>query len=308
MADNDDIDPTVDLDPHSGNQSGEPASDTDDAAEIPSDDAGDDGGGEEPAPELIDWDLGDGKKVKVPAVVKDALLRQQDYTRKTQEVAEQRRALEADRASMTAARQADRALQVKVGQLIGIEEQLARFAPNGNGGHISVDQIDWVTWQRTNPQQAEQALKRVQALQQTRSALQKAVEEGQKKHEAETQQETAKRFLATRAFAEKEIPNWAEREKAIGDYVGKLGLSDRARRALETGMEPSLLRLLDDALDGRRYREARANKSRADKAAQAPAPLKTVAQQRSGGSPSPNDRQSIDDWMKARNRQLAKTG
>jgi hypothetical protein len=47
----------------------------------------------------------DGKKAKIPAWLKPALLRQQDYTRKTQEVAEQRKAAEAQHYEALAIRQ-----------------------------------------------------------------------------------------------------------------------------------------------------------------------------------------------------------
>jgi hypothetical protein len=42
--------------------------------------------------EEVDYE---GEKYKLPKKLKDALLRQQDYTQKTQQVAEQRRAIEA---------------------------------------------------------------------------------------------------------------------------------------------------------------------------------------------------------------------
>ena len=47
--------------------------------------------------EDVDWE---GKKYAVPKELKDALMRQSDYTRKTQEIAETRRALEAKEAEI----------------------------------------------------------------------------------------------------------------------------------------------------------------------------------------------------------------
>src|SRR5262249_26454182 len=43
----------------------------------------------------IDWE--DGQKYRVPKALRDGFLRQADYTRKTQDVASQRRQVEADR-------------------------------------------------------------------------------------------------------------------------------------------------------------------------------------------------------------------
>lgn len=70
----------------------------------------------------------DGVKARVPKALKDAFLRQADYTRKTQEVAEQRRALEARNAEL--AQQAEartQTLEQRV-QLGLLDKQLEAFA------------------------------------------------------------------------------------------------------------------------------------------------------------------------------------
>ena len=68
----------------------EEADETEDDAEEgdDDDDEGDDGA---PAFERVNYE---GTEYEVPTALKDALLRQSDYTRKTQEVSEQRKALE----------------------------------------------------------------------------------------------------------------------------------------------------------------------------------------------------------------------
>lgn len=305
MADNE-IDPDVELDP-APEQDTQPAEDDLDPTEATASDEDnadpdEDGQGEqEAAPELIDWDLGDGKKVKVPSVVKDALLRQQDYTRKTQEVAEQRKALEAERESLSAFSKAEKELQTSIGKLAHVEDQLARFAPGPNGTSISVNDIDWVTWQQRNPREAQQALQRAQALERQRGSLQRAVEEGKQKHESETKQATAKRLADTRAFAEKEIPNWSpERDKAIAELLGsQLGIpEDEVLRFIS----PKTYQLADLALDGFKYREARAKRKAAPQPASNVTPLKAVGQR--GGAPGSHTRDpakmTMDQYAKWR--------
>ena len=315
MADTE-IDPEVDLDPQEEDTQTEGEDNEPEAEEIEAsetDDEGEETDEEvEQAPELIDWDLGDGKTVNVPASVKDHLLRQADYTRKTQAVAERERELESERESLTGFGKLSKEMQANVGRLASVDEQLAKFARGANGQMVSVDDIDWVTWQQTNPQEAAKAVQRAQTLQQQRASLQRNVEEGQKKYESETKQQAAKRLQETRAFAEKEIPNWSpDREKQLADTVISK-LSDRAKQLLGDNIDPSLLSVLDAALDGYRYREARATKAKRAMVKQKDnvTPLKTVAQRRGGGSGSElSDKLSTAEWIARRQKQLnAKAG
>ena len=69
----------------------------DETPEADADGAPDEGQPEDDTEE-VDWD---GAKYRVPKPLKDALLRQADYTRKTQELAEQRRTVEQHFTSLT---------------------------------------------------------------------------------------------------------------------------------------------------------------------------------------------------------------
>ncbi len=79
-----------------------------------------------PVEELIEVDY-EGAKVKVPSKVKDALLRQADYTRKTQEVAEVRRTAERELAMVRQQMQLSAQLAPAMGQLANMDAQLRQI-------------------------------------------------------------------------------------------------------------------------------------------------------------------------------------
>ncbi|HJP69560.1 MAG TPA: hypothetical protein VJ846_11715, partial [Sphingomicrobium sp.] len=73
-----------------------------------------------------------GKKAKIPSWLKPELMMQADYTRKTQELAEARRAFEAERGAIHHATQTERAAEANLAM---IDQQI---------GHYST--IDWNGW------------------------------------------------------------------------------------------------------------------------------------------------------------------
>src|SRR5688572_10024557 len=87
----------------------------------------------------------DDLKLKVPKdqaqKVREALLRQADYTRKTQEVAKAREALEAERSSIHQASQAEIGA---LAQVSAIDQRLAQFQG-----------VDWQAWAREDPFSAQ---------------------------------------------------------------------------------------------------------------------------------------------------------
>src|SRR5712671_4095938 len=74
----------------------------------------------------------DGKTYQLPPELKDALLRQADYTRKTQEVAQNRKALEAEKAAHDGRSQGMRAHILDAARVMALNDQLTQF-----------DRVDW---------------------------------------------------------------------------------------------------------------------------------------------------------------------
>jgi len=83
----------------------------------------------------------DGQKYKIPKALKSALLFQADYTRKTQEVAEERRALAAEREAFTAREAAIEAAAQDVveakAKAVALSQTLAEY-----------DDVDWNGWEQ----------------------------------------------------------------------------------------------------------------------------------------------------------------
>lgn len=102
----------------------------DEADRAPADDAPEDG--LDPDAELDDEDAEepveeiehDGKKYKIPAALKPAIMKDADYTKKTQELADQRKAFEASRVAATTA---DKEYLEGRAKLIAIDDQLKLF-------------------------------------------------------------------------------------------------------------------------------------------------------------------------------------
>ena len=103
-----------------------PAEELDDISPDMPDETPEDMEPDEPEEELDETEY-EGKTYKVPKEIKDALLRQSDYTRKTQELAEIRKAAEFERQSIAAAKEADEAADELKSDLRTVDKALKSF-------------------------------------------------------------------------------------------------------------------------------------------------------------------------------------
>lgn len=292
----DEIDATVDLEPaQPGNQ---PAPEADEP-----DDLDDDYSGEprEAEPEeTFEFEDGD-KKAKLPKWVKDAVLRQSDYSRNMNDLKAERERFSAEREQASQWRDAEEKQQQTLGELAWVNSQLKQFE--------EVTPQQWNAWQMSSDpnvrQRAQASWQQKQFLTDRRTQLKEAYQQGQQEHETGLKRKIAERFQATQAFAEREIPNWSpERNKAIGAVVDSAKLTEGAAKALTMNMEPGVLRLLDLALDGHRYREAVANRKKQQKSEESNVtPLPTVSGRGGGSQKGLSDKQSTADWIRQRNEQ-----
>jgi hypothetical protein len=246
--------------------------------------------GDEPAEETTEVDY-EGKKYVLPKELKDALLRQADYTKKTQETAETRKSLETDRESLGQQRKALEDHIVDVGRLMSVDERLAHY-----------DKIDWKAWSAQAPQDAQSAWFEKEQLRQNRDALAgKLHQEWQTKSEAQ-QRESAKQIADGQAVLAREIPNWSPQlANELAQYGKSIGLSDKRLSGI---VEPAEVKILHKA---RMYDQlvAKQRAATGQPAVQAQ-PVSQVGARRSPASNEPKDSDSADVWMKKRNAQLAK--
>jgi hypothetical protein len=244
----------------------------------------------------------DDLKLKVPKdqaqKVREALLRQADYTRKTQELAEQRKAFDGERQNITQATQ----------------QELAVFAQASNLGQrlATFQRIDWNAWNQqaqANFDYDEQA--KIQAAwmeyQQVKDAHANAMGtlgNLQNQRVSAAQQEIAKRVEEGRQVLVKDI-GWNDELKAkLTDYALAQGLSRDDLGDLEA--TPAAAKILRDAYEGHQARQKQQAANKHLQAQQAQ-PAATVSTRRAPPS-GLDDRLSIDEWTKRREAQLAKKG
>lgn len=206
----------------------------------------------------------EGKAYKVPKELKDALLRQADYTQKTQAVAEQRKAVE-ERAQLLEQRERVMGMAFdKAVELREVQNRLAQF-----------DQIDWQSLAQNDPAQATQLNIAYQQLQR----------EAQKKYGELQQVQTASQQLTENqrqqmlADAEKDLkarlPSFnAEVAAQIKVAAREYGITDQELNAV---MDPRYVHVLHDAM---KWRALQAEKPKAmQKVVQAPKAIKPQAAQ-----------------------------
>lgn len=158
--------------------------------------------------EEIDYE---GEKYKVPKKLKDAFLRQSDYTVKTQEVAKQRQDFEAERQEFAARQQFQQQHIQAVAKVMAIDERLEQFS-----------KLDWNAITDADPVQALKLDRQMRELQQQRAQQIEGINQSQARQAQESQQEIARRQQDAKAQLVKEIPGFdtPELQKKLLD-VGK---------------------------------------------------------------------------------------
>ena len=166
----------------------------------------------------------DGEKYKIPKALKDAFLRQQDYTQKTQSVAEQRKEVEAHKAELQQREQVQRQNIAEYAQAYALDEQLKQYAG-----------IDWNALIDSDPVQAMKFDRQMKDLQQRRDQVVASVTEKQRAQQFEQQQDTARRIESGRAVLEREIKGWSrgnDLDKSLQEYAGTLDVPDLGKMIL----------------------------------------------------------------------------
>jgi hypothetical protein len=169
---------------------------------------------EEDDSEEVEWE---GKTFKAPKGVKDSILRQSDYTKKTMELAEQRKA-------WTSSIEANRAFTKEVGKLMHMNEQMQQY-----------EQVDWQAWHAANPEAARSAHFNYTTLRDQRDNLARNIENQAREQDAKAEQETATRIEQDLATLSKPDPKtgWdgkftPERKAALENFGRSLGYPDEA--------------------------------------------------------------------------------
>lgn len=230
--------------------------------------------------ELEEVDYND-KKYKVPKELKDALLRQSDYTRKTQEVAEQRRALEAEQQALKAAREVDEAAITAKAKRIALETQLREYQT-----------VDWNAYSEQDPVSAQKLFFQYTQLKDQYQSAETQERELENLRRSNLQQETAKRIEKANEILTRDIPGWgAEYAAKLSHFaITKLGYTEQEVNEIN---DYKVIKLI--------------NKAYADSKKVAP-PVKTAAVLKGTGSkiaPKDPSKMTDDEYLDYRKAQQA---
>jgi hypothetical protein len=224
----------------------------------------------------------EGKRYKVPAELKEALLRQADYTRKTQEVAELRRAAEERSLLLEQQQRVMGASFEKAVELRDIQNKLSQF-----------DRVDWQSLADSDPVQAtklniafqqlqREAAQKTQELQATESQAQQLAA-----HQRQQLLQQAQRELMQR------IPDFSEDVAVkLKGTAKQYGFSDAE---LDSIIDPRQVQVLHDAMQWRALQAQKPGVMK--KVADAPKAIRPAAQQ-----PKPRTNQAAYDRLKTKGR------
>jgi hypothetical protein len=237
--------------------------------------------------EAVEWE---GKQYQIPKPLKAGFMMQSDYTRKTQEVASQRQAIEQERQQLAAIAQADHEETQGRAVLVAIDASINEL----NG-------INWDQHMADDPIGAQQQFMRLTQLKDQRNQVEQAL---QQRHSARTQalqQDLLHRVQQTQEYAQKNIKGWSpDLDKQLVDFARSKGVSDVELQGVIT---PKVYEILHLARIG----EQTLSKQTAAPRQQANVrPTKTV-----GGKSNPAAGKSLadmdmDEYVATRQAQMAK--
>lgn len=230
----------------------------------------------------------EGEKYKVPAKLKDALLRQSDYTRKTQEVAEIRRQTEAEKQMIAQEREFIQHNLKDVATVTALDQQIAQYQG-----------VNWDQLTESDPVQAMKLERQLRNLQSQREQAAAAVTQRQAHFVQMQQQEAARQLQEGQRVLQREIPGWNESlARELVEYGLKRGY---APEVLQNIRNPQFVIDLHNSYQFTKLRE---------KAAQKPKVLQekpvTRIQATKATATKDPDSMSAEEWAKWRNAQLRK--
>lgn len=213
---------------------------------------GDEEGGDDdqPLPEegdgLVDWQDEDGKVYRVPAKVKDGLMIKAEFTRKTMEMADQRRAYEARQAQVEKTERLQTEFASDIAQLGALNARLKPY-----------EQVtDWPTYLRTGGAEAQAHYAEMQAILSERNAFTQTLGQKVQQRQNEAQRETVEQIEAGRAELAKHIKGYGPATlDALVAFASPFGFGPEEIRQAEA--DPRSIRILHLAQIGHDALQAR---------------------------------------------------
>jgi len=229
----------------------------------------------------------EGRIYRVPGALKGAFLRQADYTRKTQELAEHRRVVEAERQALAEQRRAVAGASQDRLRLAALDHQLESF-----------QSVDWQGYAAEDPQAAQALWGRFQALNDAREQLAYAVSHEDERAQLKAAREAAERMAQTGQKLREEIDGWSPEVAAkLVEYGQAFGVTVEE---LAQMADARLWKLLHKA-----YQADQLGQQQTAVRAQAVRPAVLVGGG-AAGSGGVRDELATKEWMARRNDQMLK--
>jgi hypothetical protein len=186
----------------------------------------------------------DGERLSVPkgSKFKEGLMRLQDYTRKTMEVAEQRKANEAEAAAISAqkaeierVREANMADLKAHAELHAINSKLEEYA-----------KLDWKALLQEDPVKAMELQREEKMLESSKAERQQQISQRQHQGALKRQQDIAKLVQEGNAMLQREIKDWSpEKARTLCEY-GQTAAGFSAQEMANT-IDPRAFKILNKA-------------------------------------------------------------
>jgi hypothetical protein len=238
----------------------------------------------------------EGKNYKLPKELKDALLRQSDYTRKTQEVAKTRADVAAERAAAQAevAEEKRRIASHKenvreYGYLAALDDHLA-----------GLEKTDWQALSDADPIEAQKRFFQASQLKEQRNQIAARITQREQQEQIESQRSTAKALEEGRKVLERDIKGWSsEMAKQVREHGIKSGFT---AAEIDAVTDPKLVKALHKSMMYDQLLQKTQAKPKEE--SQGQEPVKKV----SGGTKVSKDpdKMTPDEWLRWRNSQLKK--
>lgn len=186
----------------------------------------------------------EGEKYVVPKQLKSAFLRQQDYTQKTQALAEQRRGLEEQAKFIQTMAQTQQAQFEKAVEVKQLADQVAQY-----------EKLDWQALAQQDPSQAMALQMQYQQLQRTLQGKAQELQAASQQTQQLTAQQRQQMAAKGAEVLKSKFPNWgAELQGKIAKNTLSYGFSETE---LADVFDPRLVEVLHDAMQ---WKELQASK------------------------------------------------
>lgn len=233
----------------------------------------------------------DGVKVKgkkdLVEKIKAERLMQADYTRKTQEVAEQRKAIDAQRAEVAQQAQFAQQFVEEIAAAKAIDYRLQQYG-----------QINWAELENSDPVQAMRLQREMRELQTAKEQVSHQIAQKHQQRTLAEQQSIAKQLQEGNAVLQREIKDWGPDKAAkLRDFGISRGF-DAA--AISQITDPRVVKLLHDAytLD-----QLRQNAKVKPKPEAQEKPVTRINAPKAAANRDP-DKMSVQEWTQWREAQI----